>query len=527
MRAVTYCRYSSSAQRESSIEDQVRNCTKRALAEGWIIVGNFADKAISGSDNRRPAYLKMQEAAAAKKFDVLLLDDLSRLSRDSVEQETVIRRLEFGGIRIVASDYDSAQTGNKINRGMRGLMNELYLDDLKAKVHRGLTGVALAGRWTGSRPYGYRLKALRDAGRRDAYGEAERIGTVLVIDQTTAPTVLEIFTRFAAGESYLSIAMELNRRGIPSPGSTWKRTVRRSAGWMGSGVRGILRNEIYTGRLEWNTSQWVKDPDSKKRLSRRRPKSEWITKLDESIRIIPDELFARAQHRARALKDSDPRLKSGGKPKHLLSGLLRCESCGSNFILANANSYACSSFINGRSCDNGTLVRRDELEAVIVHPLRDGLLKPSRVAKMAKELEAEFAAYMKAGETAPRELKDLDARIARLKARLNAGDPDMTADEIQAGIDRAEAKRKELKAPPAAQAKMLAMLPAAAAAYREQIKAGLDGDPVEALKARVVLRDLVGIVRMIRDEHGLWAQWKLNPAALLKAVGTDGSGGRI
>jgi site-specific DNA recombinase len=285
---------------------------------------------------------------------------------------------------------------------------------------------------------------------------------------------------------------------------------------MASGVRAILKNSIYVGRIEWNTTTWQKHPDTKRRLQRRRPESEWVVRTGESIRIISDELFARAQRRARGLKDSDPRLKSGGRPRYLLSGLLRCESCGSNFILANANSYACSSFINGRACDNGTLVRRDELEDTIVRPLHDGLLAPRRVERMAKELEAEFAAYTKAGETVPQELVDLDARIVRLKARLNAGDPDMTADEIQAGIDRAEAKRRELKAPPAAQAKVLAMLPAAAAAYREQIKAGLDGDPIEALKARVVLRDLVGIVRMIRDEHGLWAQWRLNPAALLK-----------
>jgi hypothetical protein len=64
------------------------------------------------------------------------------------------------------------------------------------------------------------------------------------------------------------------------------------------------------------------------------------------------------------------------------------------------------------------------------------------------------------------------------------------------------------------------MLPKAAVAYRKQIRAGLDGDPVEALRARVVLKDLIGVVRMIPDERGLWAQWGVNPAALLKGVGT-------
>jgi chromosome segregation ATPase len=47
-------------------------------------------------------------------------------------------------------------------------------------------------------------------------------------------------------------------------------------------------------------------------------------------------------------------------------------------------------------------------------------------------------------EGLPRELEELDARIMRLRERLKAGDPDLTADELQVAIDRAEAKRREL-----------------------------------------------------------------------------------
>ncbi len=100
MRVALYARFSSDLQRAASIEDQFRNCRKRADAEGWSIVAEFADEAISGSDNRRPQYLAMLQAAARKDFDILIVDDLSRLTRDNVEQETMMRRLEFQGIRI-------------------------------------------------------------------------------------------------------------------------------------------------------------------------------------------------------------------------------------------------------------------------------------------------------------------------------------------------------------------------------------------------------------------------------------------
>jgi DNA invertase Pin-like site-specific DNA recombinase len=94
MRAAIYCRFSSDKQREPSITDQARNCERRATAEEWPIAVHFKDEAISGSHSDRPGYQAMLRAALAGDFEILLLDDLSRLSRDSVESETAIRRLE-------------------------------------------------------------------------------------------------------------------------------------------------------------------------------------------------------------------------------------------------------------------------------------------------------------------------------------------------------------------------------------------------------------------------------------------------
>ena len=99
--------------------------------------------------------------------------------------------------------------------------------------------------------------------------------------------------------------------------------------------------------------------------------------------------------------------------------------------------------------------------------------------------------------------------------------PDMTADEIQAAIDRAEAKRRELQdqQPEAkASAKVLSMLPRAAELYRRQVALGLDGDPRAALKARVFLREwFSGKTRLEPlPDGGLMAHWDQNPTALLR-----------
>lgn len=111
------------------------------------------------------------------------------------------------------------------------------------------------------------------------------------------------------------------------------------------------------------------------------------------------------------------------------------------------------------------------------------------------------------------------------------GDPDVTADELQAAIDRAEAKRRELiDVRPAEResARVLTMLPKAAEFYRDQIDRGLGGDLVAAAKARTILRELLGEIMLLPGEDGsLWAEYAMQPAALLQGAGTGGRGDSI
>jgi hypothetical protein len=175
-------------------------------------------------------------------------------------------------------------------------------------------------------------------------------------------------------------------------------------------------------------------------------------------------------------------------------------------------------------------------EEVLLAPIRDGLLAPDRVERMAVEMEAYYRERLREraarATEAPRELRDLEARIARLRERLDRGDPDLTADELLAAIEKAEAKRaKLLAASPDGKVtfKLLDRLPKAGALYRRQIVEGLAGDPRAAAKARILLRELFGgEIRLTpQADGGLLARWNLQPAALLRAAGTCGSGGRI
>lgn len=130
-------------------------------------------------------------------------------------------------------------------------------------------------------------------------------------------------------------------------------------------------------------------------------------------------------------------------------------------------------------------------------PIRDDLLKPERVARMAKEMQDYFPECVRTMQTSavelPHELEELKARIARLRERLKAGDPDMLEDELQVAIDRAEAKHCDLHAqlttnlPP----KAVAFMSRVAELYRRQVAQGLDGNPQAALKGARLLTRMV------------------------------------
>jgi hypothetical protein len=150
---------------------------------------------------------------------------------------------------------------------------------------------------------------------------------------------------------------------------------------------------------------------------------------------------------------------------------------------------------------------------------------------MASMMEREFAKRIQAqaarATSIPRELQALDDRLVKLRSMT-----DLTDDERQLLIEKAEAKRRDLQAaqPEAkAQAKILTLLPRAAATYLQLIEEGIAGNPRSAAKSRVILKDMLGPVALWPDERGsLWATYYDNPWALVRdTAGFHGRGDRI
>src|SRR5262245_24861022 len=103
-RVAIYARYSSDKQSETSIDDQVRRCRDHAARCGGTVPQDlvFADYAISGAVANRPGLEKLMALATARprKLDVILTEDVSRVSRDLADGADIFRRLQFAGVAL-------------------------------------------------------------------------------------------------------------------------------------------------------------------------------------------------------------------------------------------------------------------------------------------------------------------------------------------------------------------------------------------------------------------------------------------
>ena len=160
LRAALYARYSSENQRKESIEDQLATCRGEAVTRGFAVLEAhvYTDHARSGASQDRPGLLALLAAAKQRLFDVLLIDDLSRLARDNLYMLITLSELSFHDVRVisVADGLDSADPRSKLVTQFRGIINELALSDLSDRTRRGQHGQKERGYTVGERTYGYR-----------------------------------------------------------------------------------------------------------------------------------------------------------------------------------------------------------------------------------------------------------------------------------------------------------------------------------------------------------------------------------
>ena len=263
MKVAIYARYSSENQSEKSIDDQVRVCKEYIRTHDMSIEDKhtYVDEAISGSIVNRPALQTLQIAAENKEFEAVVVDDLSRLSRSNHQMLTMVLKFNYLQIKIVSvSDGIITDDENsKLGIHLRGLMNELYLDDLKKKTMRGLEGQKLRGFSVGECVYGYSSHPVGEL-KLNKKGLAKYDGRVHKVNPEEADIVRRIYKEFIEGKSLNKIVRQLNLDKVPTKKGF-------SGGWNISSVSTILKSERYIGRWAWKKTKGVRDPLTGRRKS--------------------------------------------------------------------------------------------------------------------------------------------------------------------------------------------------------------------------------------------------------------------
>ena len=253
-RAVGYVRLS---REDEALGESASIASQKMLIEDWAaaqgnvqIVGFYTDDGYSGATFRRPGFEQMMEDARMRRFDTIVVKDLSRFGRSYLDCGNLIEReLPQLGVRLfsIGDDFDSMEhydLNTALLLPIKNLMNEMHVATTSEKVRASLTTKRQRGEYVANwAPYGY-TKDPADRHR-------------LVVDSEAANVVRNIFEMKVQGWAAAAIARKLNDMGVPCP-SQYRQASGQAyatsfAGdnprWHAKTVLRILRDETYIGTL--------------------------------------------------------------------------------------------------------------------------------------------------------------------------------------------------------------------------------------------------------------------------------------
>ncbi|MGZ5917910.1 MAG: recombinase zinc beta ribbon domain-containing protein [Methyloceanibacter sp.] len=276
----------------------------------------------------------------------------------------------------------------------------------------------------------------------------------------------------------------------------------------------MLNNELYVGRLVWNRLTYLKDPKSGRRRSRRNAPEKWIVQDVPALRILDDGLWDAVKARQGSIRASDrvanaraTRFWERRRSRHLLSGLVRCQECGSLYASIARDYLACSAARGSGTCSNRQSIRRVALERLIIDGLRQRLMAPKLVEEFVRAFHKEIN-LQRHDDDALREGKkrELTDVTRKLNGLIDAIADGLRAPGLQQRLDELGARRKQLEQDLAAGPTTPVRLhPNLAKIYRRQVERLQDAlnQPGIRDEALQILRGLVERVSIGPAENGL------------------------
>ncbi len=402
---VIYARYSSHAQKDISIEQQVEKDQELADSYGIKISEVYADRAVTGKTDKRPQFQRMLQDAANKKFSYVLAWKSNRIGRDMMEALINEAKLAEFGVRIlyVEEDFDDSAAGRFAARSMMNV-NQFYSENMAEDIRRGLQSNASNCMVTnGSLPFGYKhdenLKYVTDPPKDDI--------------------VREIFQRVASGEPFVDIGNDLNQRGVrTSHGNEWNK----------NSFHRMLKNERYRGVYIYGD-----------------------IRVEGGVpRIVSDELFFKVQEVLKMKKNPQGRHRVNGD--YILTGKLFCGECGKPMVGISGTGkngtlhyyYACRGKITKQGCKKHS-IRRDLIELEVAKAIKNYVLQEKTMNWIADLVEK----YQKENKDAP-ELEILQSRLEEvtksIKNIMKAIEEGIFTSTTKDRLEELEAEKKEISA---------------------------------------------------------------------------------
>lgn len=379
------------------------------------VYDTYIDDGWSGTNFDRPDFQRMIVDIEAKRVNMVITKDLSRLGRDYIMTGHYMERY-FPEHRVrYISLLDGIDTGvdstaNDITP-FRAIMNDMYAKDISKKIKSVKRDKQRKGQFIGGKPvYGYKMHPT----------EKNKI----VIDENAAPVVRRIFALALSGMSCRQIAVELNAHGIPSPAAYAKLPVAKpgpySGLWSSERISAMLQNETYIGNMV--QGRMVKISYKSKKCLRQSPEN-WVVVEGTHEPMIDTESFRKVQMLLNSRKHTRSRTYD-----FLLKGLIFCHECGYPLAVLNRKNaagedrlfFVCRTyqrFTKAGVCTCHSIKEETVNEAVLakVREVCRAYLDPGRLRSIAQEM---VEGALKSDGTAS-ELQALQAKVASLTANLD------------------------------------------------------------------------------------------------------------
>lgn len=403
MKIAAYCRVSTEKEAQiDSLEKQIEFFNEFTKKNDYDLYKLYADEGISGKQiKHRKQFQQMMQDAKAKKFEKVVVKDVSRFARNTVDLLQSIRELKSYGIEVdFLNNGEIMEGGSEFILTILGAMAQQESANMSKRVKFGKDITAQKGR-VPNIVFGY--DKIPD----------ERY--TLKINEEEAKIVKEIFENYVyKGMGTTKIAWELNERGI--------RTKKTKSRWVQTSIVRMLKNPIYTGRVT-NKKSEVTDfiTGTRKDL----PQEEWIVVEKPEMRIISDELFNKAQE-ILAQRSTEFKLNcKREKTSYVFSTLIYCKHCGYSYrrvkrkYTENGKEYirwVCSgrNSMGVSSCPNTTVIDEDELLDAIKEYLKSII---SNKKEFMKSVQKEFDKITKLRENNERSEKSLLQEIEKITVK--------------------------------------------------------------------------------------------------------------